>query len=464
MRTAPLLVLVLLVSPAADAADPTPLSAADATLVGEEDYGLAGTSVSGAGDVNGDGKADVLVGERGASSGSGSGAAYLLSGPVTGTIDLSAAGTKFVGQPSDFAGLAVSGAGDVDGDGTADVVIGAPGNGMTYVVLGPVSGTIDLGLADGFLVGENSEDGAGLSVADAGDVDADGYDDLLIGAPINTSSLYRQGAAYLVLGPATGTVDLAVADATLSGELWEDMAGQAVSGAGDVNADGYDDVLVGALHNDSNGTDSGAAYLVLGPVRRDMHLTQADAKLIGERAQDYAGYSVSDAGDVDGDGHDDVIVGAPLNGEGGPDAGAAYLLLGPVTGELELSSADAKLVGERAGERAGESVAGAGDVNGDGLADMIVGAAYKVWDEKLRKTYTRPGGAYVVLGAVSGHVDLSTASAELMGPRQTNAHAGNAVSSAGDEDGDGFDDIIIGAWWTGDFDEGAAYVLSGARF
>ena len=219
--------------------------------------------------------------------------------------------------------------------------------------------------------------------------------------------------------------------------------------------------------NFAGGPDSGAAYLVLGPIRRDiMDLTRADARLIGERPQDYAGFSVSDAGDVDGDGHDDVLVGAPLNGEGGPDAGAAYLLLGPMTGRLELSSADAKLVGERAGERAGESVSSAGDVNGDGLADMIVGAAYKLWDSAPNRETprNRPGGAYVVLGPVSGHVDLSTASAELMGAHRTGAGAGHAVSGVGDEDGDGFDDIVIGAWYAGDFVEGAAYVLSGARF
>jgi hypothetical protein len=242
--------------------------------------------VSGAGDVNGDGKADALVGASGAlvDGVPWSGAAYLVSGPLSGTIDLSAAHATFLGARGEEAGYAVSGAGDMDGDGTADVVIGAPGYGVTYLVLGPVSGTIDLELADGFLVGEGPYDLAGNSVSDAGDVDADGHDDLLIGARDNASSLIDQGAAYLVLGPVTGTVDLAAADAKISGETWDDMPGYCVSGAGDVDADGHDDWLIGAGAMFER-PSSGAACTVLGPIPRDIISPRADAKMMESTRQ-----------------------------------------------------------------------------------------------------------------------------------------------------------------------------------
>jgi hypothetical protein len=408
------------------------LSMADAKLVGEESHGQAG-AVAGAGDVNGDGHADLLVGAGYYADLTG--AAYLVLGPLTGTRDLALADAKLVGEEDgDYAGASVSGAGDVDGDGHDDLVVGAPGNheGAAYLMLGPVSGTRDLGLADAKLVGEEDGDHAGSSVSYARDLNGDDHDDLLLGAPYNdeggdyAGAAYvvlgpvsgtldlslahaklvgdgandyaygvsgagdvdgdgrsdllvgaaqplglAAGAAYLVLGPVTGTLDLSMADAMLAGEPG-DRAGETLSDAGDVDSDGHDDVLVGAFHNSEGGMDAGAAYLVLGPVTGTLDLSFADAKFVGESRGDFAG-NVSGAGDVDADGHDDVLVGSVYNDEGGTRAGAAYLVLGPVTGTVDLSRANLKLMGEEAGDLAC-GVSGAGDVDADGRDDLLVGA------------------------------------------------------------------------------------------
>src|SRR6185369_16180577 len=129
-----------------------------------------------------------------------------------------------------------------------------------YLVLGPVSGTLDLSLADAKLVGENRSDYAGDRIADAGDVDGDGHADLLVGSPQNDEGGFGAGAAYLVLGPVTGMLDLSRAHAKLVGEDVDDNA-CIVSGAGDVDANGHDDLFVGAPYGGAS-----AAYMVLGPV------------------------------------------------------------------------------------------------------------------------------------------------------------------------------------------------------
>ena len=133
-----------------------------------------------------------------------------------------------------------------------------------------------------------------------------------------------------MLGPTTGELGLSAAavDAMLIGENDTDEAGASVSGAGDVDGDGFDDLLVSASNEDSGGPGAGAAYLVLGPITGDLDLSEADAKLLGEIDNDNAGYAVSGAGDVDGDGLDDLLIGTPENDAGGTQAGAAYLWLG----------------------------------------------------------------------------------------------------------------------------------------
>ncbi len=382
----------------------------------------------------------------------------------SGDYDLATTGIKLVGEDSgDNAGRRVAFAGDVNADGYDDLLVGAIGAdeggdlaGVAYLVLGPVSVDASLSAAAARFIGEEAGDYAGYSVVSAGDVDADGYSDILIGAPFNDRGGDLSGAVYLVSGPVTGDLDLSAADLILTGEAEGDRAGYPVASAGDVNADGYDDLLIGACYDDDAGVDAGAVHLLYGPVTSGADLSSSDAKLIGEAAHDYAGVSVASAGDVDADGFSDMIVGAQDEDEGGSSAGAAYIVYGPVSGDLDLGVAGIKLVGEDASDSAGLSVASAGDVNGDGFDDVLIGAP------EGPATGSGGGAAYLVYGPVTADLDLSAADAEFVGEYSFD-YAGQCVSSAGDGDGDGFDDLVIGANGhdDGGNNAGAAYVLYG---
>jgi hypothetical protein len=225
-----------------------------------------------------------------------------------------------------------------------------------------------------------------------------------------------------------------------------------------------DDLVVGATGDNGGGNYAGAAYVVLGSslgTSSTIDLSAADYKLVGESAADNAGYSVSSAGDVDGDGLDDVLVGAFRNDGGGTDAGAAYVVLGSSLGTNSTiylaNSADYKLVGEDISDFAGISVSSAGDVDGDGLDDFLVGA-YGEDDGGLSA-----GAAYVVLGSslgTSSTIDISSAASKLVG-EYSEDRAGYSVSSAGDVDGDGLSDVLVGAYGDSDGgeDAGAAYLI-----
>ena len=365
-------------------------------------------------------------------------------------IDLSQSSSRLIGErPGDHAGWAVSGGGDINGDGYGDILVGAYEDdeggefaGAAYVFFGPVAGSLNLSRADAKLVGEAPFDHAGWSVASAGDLNRDGFDDILVGAYGSDWAGDGAGSVYVVLGPVEGNYKLSDADARLDGASAYDSAGISVAGLGDTDGDGYPDIGIGAYGNDSGGLEAGAAYVFRGPLLGVRSLANADAVLQGSEAGQWFGYDLAGVDDVDGDGLADLLVGAPGADHNGPDTGAAYLYLGPIRGVRTANGADGRLLGEEANDRAGSAVSGAGDVDGDGLADLAVGA----WG--IDKAAEDSGGAYVVYGPATGERSLADAdsliSGERAGDNAGNDLAGAAGGPAPDDASEGRTRILAG--------------------
>ncbi len=351
--------------------------------------------------------------------------------------------------------------------------------GLTVLVISPKHLVLTIQFKqftpDASFIGEAASDRAGEKVAGAGDVNNDGYADILIGADSNDEGGSNAGKVYLILGRADVTqwngsspLDLNYANASFIGEEAGDNAGYALAGVGDVNNDGYADILIGASGNDEGGSSAGKVYLILG--RADVNswgdsspldLSYANASFIGEEAGDGVGWTLDRIGDVNNDGFADILIGADGNDEGGSNAGKAYLILGRAdvtqwngSSPLDLSYANASFIGEEADDGAGIGLAGVGDVNNDGFADILIGAAGN--DEG--GSYA--GKAYLILGRVdvtqwngSSPLDLNSANASFIGEEAGDRAGDYGVDGAGDVNKDGFDDILIGAY---DNDEGGS--------
>ena len=469
------------------------LGAAGTTIFGADGGDRNGWSVSSAGDVNGDGFDDLIVGAPYADASdnakSNAGESYVIFGgtSLSATIDLAALGTAgitiFGADAYDSSGRSVSAAGDVNGDGFDDLLIGASnadtsGNakesaGESYVIFGGAAlpTTIDLaslGTAGTTIVGADAGDRNGWSVSSAGDVNGDGFDDLLVGSPNGDGSgnaKYSCGDTYVIFGGTSlpSTIDLfnpLVARITITGADSNDSP-RSVSGAGDVNGDGFDDLLVGAFAGDASGNAKGSAgdsYVIFGgaalPATIDLaNLGTAGIKIFGAEMDDRSGYSVSGAGDVNGDGFDDLIVGAyyaDASGNAKLTSGDSYVIFGGalLPTEIDLASLGAAgitIFGADSGDRSGRSVSSAGDVNGDGFDDLLIGAmnADGSGNAKLNA-----GDSYVIFGGATlpATIDLfslGSAGITIFGADPAD-RSGSSVSSAGDVNGDGFDDLLIG--------------------
>ena len=425
---------------------------------------------------------------------------------VSATVSLKEAQRGFIinGESvSDLSGISVSSAGDVNGDGLDDLIIGAKytnpngksNAGKSYVIFGKQDNTDAINLSavasgtGGFAInGESVNDYSGWSISSAGDVNGDGLDDLIVGArSADPSGKLSAGKSYVIFGKQDNTdaINLsAIAAGTstdgfvINGESAGDYSAHSVSSAGDVNGDGLDDLIVGAYSADPSGKSSaGKSYVIFGKqdnaaINLSAIATGTGGFVInGESINDHSGYSVSSAGDVNGDGLDDLIVGArKADPSGKSSAGKSYVIFGKQDNAAINLSAIASgtggfvINGESAGDKSGISVSSAGDVNGDGLDDLIVGAYQADPSGK-----SSAGKSYVIFGKQdNAAINLSAIATGTGGFVINGESAGDSsgwsVSSAGDVNGDGLDDLIVGAYQadpSGKTNAGKSYVIFG---
>jgi hypothetical protein len=346
-------------------------------------YSWLGASAAGVGDVDGDGVGDLLIGAPYWTDYDSSayylGRVYLMSGADRGELSLDGALAVLEGDVAyNQAGLEVAGLGDINGDGLGELVIAEPGArnyaGRVAVIDGEeaAEGSTVIGAATLLLYGESSGPQYGGQALSVGDMDGDGLMELAVGATNPYGQ--AQGAAYVVSAAelGSGSVSLDGVGLVISSDSAY-STGQDVCLEGDLDGDGYDDLAVGVMRTDVRADQGGSVVIYYGPASGELGLGEGDAEIHGDTDDLLLGGALS-MGDSDGDGRADLAMGAPQATSAGVEIGAVFLALGPVSGALSASDLSARFTGDDRGDYVGYEISLAGDGDGDGYDDLLVGA------------------------------------------------------------------------------------------
>ena len=375
------------------------------------------------GDFNGDGDDDLATGAGSV------GTAYAIFGPLTANTDVSAADASITGLYNGSVSYLPLAADDVDGDGIDDLYAAGAYSHEAYLFYGPFSGALTASGSADASISTSSLTYLGTSMKLYDDVTGDGDPDILIGAPLVSGSASYGGAAYIFDADQTGTFTTSNATVTIYGSYTQEWLGGA-STSGDVNGDGLEDVVVAGHYY----TYGGDVYTFFGPVSGTLATSGADVTITTPSTTDLFGNSIGSGFDQDGDGYDDIIVGAAYDSAGGTGSGAAYVFNGAATGfTTSKSAADAIVVGG-SGDYVGFEVAAIDDYNGDGHGDAWVSAYYG----------NTNGAATMFLGPMSGTQTINDAFIYIDSNYQAR-HIGSAYAEVDDVDGDGRPDFWIGA-------------------
>ncbi len=449
-------------------------------LEGSAPGGQFGKVVDDVPDLDGDGYAELLVGAPRGDGGT-RGAVYLFtSSTLAGWgsyTDLDADAAWYGHGTTDQlgGGRGAAGAADVDGDALGDLLAAAPqadahtaDGGEVYLLSGGGQSAwgadVSLSATAGFY--GDTGDWLGVRVA-AGDLDGDGLADLMLAAPYRDAGGDRTGSVLVWFGGAGlvgGVYGPGDADAEITGARANDQLGWSLAWSADGNGDGYGELVTGVFLDDTNGTDAGSAAVISGDDLDGRAAYEGAAWRVvrGTHAGDRCGYDVASPGDVDGDGLADLLVGAYLADEAGADAGSATLWFGRagINQVVDADAADTTFLGLAAGDLLGGALDGAGDFDGDGLADLLFGAARADTDAgETGRAWLHLGASLHRGGAI---LPVSGAAVEMVGP-SAGSWFGDEVAGGLDVDGDGYGELVVGAQGAdGDADgSGVVWVYEG---